>query len=54
MIDDLVLKLEHYSNPLHIYCRLRDFKVSKSYAIRLSRLYENIVYRPLKKLYVHE
>ena len=33
---------EHFLNPLHVYCRLRDFGLSKGLAVRLSKFYEKI------------
>jgi hypothetical protein len=36
-------KLQHYMNPLHVYCRLRDFGLSKSSAAKLGKLYEGAI-----------
>lgn len=38
--------LQHYLNPLHIYCRLRTFGVAKTSAKRFCGAYER-VYRTL-------
>jgi len=40
-------KLQHWLNPLHIYCRLRDLKCPKKQALRIGRLYEKL-YKLLK------
>lgn len=32
--------LQHRLNPLHVYCRLRDYGLSTQAAIRLSNAYE--------------
>jgi len=32
--------LQHRFNPLHIYCRLRDYGLSTRFAIRVSNAYE--------------
>ena len=39
--------LQHYLNPLHIYCRLRDMGIAKKIALRLCRLYERVIFKPL-------
>lgn len=33
-------KLQHYLNPLHIYCRLRDLRIPKRWALRVVHQYE--------------
>ncbi len=38
--------LQHYLNPLHVYCRLRAV-MSKKKALLVSREYEIILFRPL-------
>ena len=40
-------KLQHYLNPLHIYCRLRDMGIAKGIALGLCRVYERIIFKPL-------
>ena len=35
--------IEHFFNPLHVYCRLMDVGFSRKNAGRLSLLYEGIV-----------
>ncbi|KPK29592.1 MAG: hypothetical protein AMK69_06080 [Nitrospira bacterium SG8_3] len=40
-------ELQHYFNPLHIYCRLRDLGLPKSIAIYLSRFYERVIFKYL-------
>jgi hypothetical protein len=37
--------LQHYLNPLHIYCRLRDLGMAKGPAIFLCRIYEFAIFR---------
>ena len=37
--------LQHLLNPLHLYCRLRDFGVGTLRAQRMCASYERIVYR---------
>jgi len=32
--------LQHRFNPLHVYCRLRDYGLSSRFAIRVSNAYE--------------
>ena len=32
--------LQHRFNPLHVYCRLRDYGISSRFAIRVSSAYE--------------
>jgi len=32
--------LQHRLNPLHVYCRLRDYGLSSHFAIRVSHAYE--------------
>ncbi len=35
-------RLQHYLNPLHVYCRLRDWGVSPRLATRVSTAYERV------------
>lgn len=37
---------QHYLNPLHVYCRLRDIGVPTPVARSISAGYERVVYRP--------
>jgi len=39
--------LQHYLNPLHVYCRLRDLGLSKDLAVFLCKFYERTVFRHL-------
>ena len=39
--------LQHLLNPLHLYCRLRDFGVGALKAQRMCGAYAKIVYRLL-------
>jgi len=36
---------QHYLNPLHVYCRLRDLGLPSSVARTISFSYERILYR---------
>jgi hypothetical protein len=36
----MAAELQHYMNPMHTPCRLRDLGLGKSQTIRLSRAYE--------------
>lgn len=38
---------QHYLNPLHVYCRLRDMGVPGAIARGISSGYERAVYRPV-------
>lgn len=37
---------QHYLNPLHVYCRLRDIGVPTPVARSISAGYERVLYRP--------
>jgi hypothetical protein len=37
--------MNHYLNPLHIYCRLRDLGVGKGPARFLCRIYERAIFK---------
>ncbi|GAB6177237.1 hypothetical protein JCM16814_21280 [Desulfobaculum senezii] len=37
--------LQHYLNPLHVYCRLRDIGVSTALTRHVCAAYERYVYR---------
>lgn len=37
---------QHYLNPLHIFCRLREIGLPKKLAIFLSRFYERAIFNP--------
>lgn len=34
--------IQHRFNPLHVYCRLRDYGVSSRAAIRITSAYERV------------
>jgi hypothetical protein len=38
--------LQHYLNPLHIYCRLRSVMDKRS-AVAISHAYERALFRPI-------
>ena len=42
-------KWDHYSNSLHIYCRLRDFRVPKKIAKFVSIIWKIIISCPKKR-----
>ena len=39
-VSNQIAGIQHHGNPLHLYCRLRDFGVSKKLAMRLGKIYE--------------
>jgi len=39
--------LQHYLNPVHVFCRMRSLGISKKIAVWISGQYELIVYKPL-------
>jgi len=39
--------IQHYLNPLHIYCRLRDLGVSKWQAAKVCKFYEKNFFKLL-------
>jgi hypothetical protein len=41
--------MQHYMNPLHIYCRLKDLGVPKNIAKYLCRIYESGIYGRLSR-----
>jgi len=43
--------LKHYLNPLHVYCRLRDFGIAKGHAVLICRLYEKTFFKLLAVRY---
>ncbi len=45
----MVEKLEHYLNPLHVYCRLRNLCLPKDVAVFLCRIYERRIFKYLVK-----
>ncbi|MDQ7836722.1 MAG: hypothetical protein RDU24_15185 [Humidesulfovibrio sp.] len=38
---------QHYLNPLHVYCRLRDLGLPSPVARTISNSYERVIYRPV-------
>jgi hypothetical protein len=38
--------IQHYLNPLHVYCRLRNLGLAKDPAVMVCRVYERIIFRP--------
>jgi hypothetical protein len=49
--DYIKLKLQHWMNPLHIYCRLLDMGLNKKLVIFICRRYNTIYSKWLKKLF---
>ena len=45
--DTMTAILQHYFNPLHIYCRLRDLGMAKELATCLCRFYERFFFKHL-------
>jgi len=45
--------IQHYLNPLHVYCRLRDAGIAKEKAIHICCLYENLFFRHFIMRHVH-
>jgi hypothetical protein len=41
-MQQLKYRLQHYLNPLHIYCRLKGCGLSTRTAIRLTAVYERL------------
>jgi hypothetical protein len=39
--------MQHYFNPLHVYCRLRDIGIPRGVAIRLCKVYERTIFKQL-------
>ncbi len=37
---------QHRFNPLHLYCRLKDFGMAGRIALKMSAIYERLFYRP--------
>ncbi len=37
--------MQHMLNPLHMYCRLKDFGIAAPAAKRMCRAYERYIYR---------
>lgn len=41
----LRLAVQHFFNPLHMYCRLKDMGLTGPTAHRMCRVYERYIYR---------
>ncbi|GAB6059935.1 hypothetical protein [Desulfonatronum parangueonense] len=39
---------QHYFNPLHVYCRLREIGVGTCTAQKVCTIYERLIYRALR------
>jgi len=44
VIERVMIELQHRVNPLHIYCRLVDHRLSNRTSLRVCRRYEQLVY----------
>lgn len=40
--------IQHYLNPLHVYCRIIDLEINDSFAKRLCCFYEKNIYDVIK------
>lgn len=43
----MVRVIEHYLNPLHVYCRLMDIGIPRSIAVVLCKAYERLLFKQL-------
>ena len=43
-------RIRHKANPLHVYCRLVDYGMNNNYALKLSFVYEELIYNPLDEV----
>lgn len=41
----LRMAVQHFFNPLHMYCRLKDFGLAGPTAHKMCRVYERLIYR---------
>lgn len=39
--------IQHWFNPIHIFCRLKDMGLPKGKAMQFCSIYERFVYKPL-------
>jgi hypothetical protein len=39
--------IQHYLNPLHIYCRLRNLGLTKGHAAYICQIYERAIFKRL-------
>lgn len=46
-MNNLRRRLQHFLNPLHLYCRLVEAGLTEPLARRMSRAYERALYRRL-------
>gem|GEM_PF-6361851 len=45
----MMMAIQHYFNPLHIYCRLRDAGIPRKMAGHICCIYENIFFKQFTK-----
>ncbi|MDD4649938.1 MAG: hypothetical protein PHO79_08010 [Desulfoplanes sp.] len=43
-MQHLRMLVQHYCNPLHVYCRLRELGIASSVALRMCTIYEKIIF----------
>lgn len=41
----MMMAIQHYLNPLHIYCRMRDAGIPREKAVYICCIYENLFFR---------
>jgi len=51
-MEKFLLALQHRMNPLHVYCRLIERGMNREASLRVSRVYEHMVFRWLTPLTV--
>jgi hypothetical protein len=44
-ISAIIAILQHYLNPLHVYCRLRDLGLGKAPAAFFCRVYDQVLFK---------
>jgi hypothetical protein len=52
-MENLMLHIQHISNPLHVYCRLMNMGLEKQLALLLIRNYEILVYKRIIRFTYH-
>jgi hypothetical protein len=43
----MMMAIQHYLNPLHIYCRMRYAGIPRKEAVLICCIYENLIFRHL-------
>ncbi|MBN2468856.1 MAG: hypothetical protein JXD19_11980 [Deltaproteobacteria bacterium] len=52
-MERFLLGIQHFFNPLHVYCRLVESGINRRTSIRLSSYYEIIIFPWLARLTVN-